>query len=131
MVGRPASRVTVTLRELAPPALVAWHVKFVPAVSVLTVAASQPLLALTGDSSSSTLQLNCTSLVYQPSLPVAPATTASITGGVESLSGGGVTEYVAVAVVRFPARSVAVTENVFSPNVAVSREPPLATGPSH
>ena len=45
--------------------------------------------------------------------------------------GGGVTEYVIVVVVALPARSVAVTENVWLPSVAVAMGWPSGTVPAH
>ena len=63
--------------------------KVVPAVSLVTLAASQPLLALMADSASTTLQVTETLLVYQPLLPSVPLTVGVITGGV--VSGAGTT----------------------------------------
>src|SRR5688572_14111243 len=57
--GAVASRFTVTEREAVPPPEVAVHVNATPAVSVVTEVAAQPLLELTLDSVSVTVQLTC------------------------------------------------------------------------
>jgi hypothetical protein len=55
-VGGVASRLIVTLALLVPPVLVAWHVRVVPAVSVVNVTASHPVWVVTSDSGSLTVQ---------------------------------------------------------------------------
>ena len=74
-VGAVASRLTVTDRELEPPALVAWHVRV--AVPSATAAVSQPVFVRMIDSSV-IVQLTCPEPVSQPSLPAAPVTTGVI-----------------------------------------------------
>jgi hypothetical protein len=59
----------VTDSLLVPPALVAVQVRVVPVVSVLRVDESQPSWLLMSDSSSVTLQLIPTLLVYQSLSP--------------------------------------------------------------
>jgi hypothetical protein len=74
----------VTDAEFDPPALVALHVRVVPLVSVLMVVGPHPVMDVTVDSLSTTLQLTLTSLVYHPLLPSVPTTFGVITGGVVS-----------------------------------------------
>jgi hypothetical protein len=82
--GAVASRLITTCCEDVPPALVAEHVNVIPAVSVVTELAPQPVVDVTVLWASVTLQLTLTSLVYQLLLPSVPETFATITGGVES-----------------------------------------------
>jgi hypothetical protein len=74
----------VTDAELVPPALVAVQVSVVPAVSAVIVVVPHPLVEVTGDSGSVTVQLTVTSLTYQPPLPSVPLTVGVICGGVVS-----------------------------------------------
>jgi hypothetical protein len=74
----------VTDWDEVPPALVAWHVRVVPVVSVLMVVELQPLVDETVDSGSLTVQLTVTSLMYQPFVPNVPLMLGVMTGGVES-----------------------------------------------
>src|SRR5262245_7959002 len=85
-VGAVASRLIVMLWLLLSPALVAVQVKVVPLarVSALRVIGSQPLWLVMVDSVSLTLQVRCTSLVYQPLLPSVPVTLGVMIGGVLS-----------------------------------------------
>ena len=71
--GAVASLFIVTEFEVVPPALVAAHVRVVPAVSVVIVEGSQPDVEVIVDSRSVTVQATPTLLVYQllaPSVPV-------------------------------------------------------------
>ena len=61
------SRLTTVDAVAVPPDDVAVHVNVVAAVSVVTVAASQPVRDETGESGSWTSQLTETSETYQPS----------------------------------------------------------------
>jgi hypothetical protein len=82
--GGVASRLSVTGWLALPPALVAEQVNVVPGVLAAIVVGSQPVLFVTADSGSVTLQLTVTSLVYQSLLPCVPATVGVMAGGVES-----------------------------------------------
>ena len=84
MVGRVASRWMVTDFSAVPPVLVAEQVKAVPAVSAVTVLVPHPLVELTVDSGSVTVQLTVTLLVYQPFSPRVPSMLAWISGAVVS-----------------------------------------------
>ena len=81
-----ASLLIVTELEAVPPALVAVHVRVVPAVSELVVDGLQPEVEVIVDSESVTVQVTVTSPMYHPLLPSVPVTTWAITGGV--VSGG-------------------------------------------
>jgi hypothetical protein len=67
-----------------PPALVAQQVSVSPAVSVLIVVESQPIMEVMADSGSLTLQLTVTSLTYQSLVPRVPTMLGVMTGGVGS-----------------------------------------------
>ena len=62
-------------------------------VSVVTVAASQPVLELIADSASITDQETATSLVYQPFAPCVPVTFGVMEGAVGSVVVTGETRY--------------------------------------
>ena len=83
-VGAVASRLIVTDCDDVPPALVAEHVKVVPAVSALTVVGSQPDADEIAVSLSTTPHVTVTSLTYQPLLPSVPVTFGVMTGGLAS-----------------------------------------------
>jgi hypothetical protein len=72
--GGVASRLMVTDTELVPPALVAVQVSVTPVVSESIVVDSHPLVEVTLDSGSVTVQLTVTSLTYQPFAPGKPLT---------------------------------------------------------
>src|SRR5690606_21270090 len=88
-VGAVASRLIVTVSDAVPPALLAVQVSVTPSVSAVMVAASQPSSIVTADSSSVTVHVTVTSLVYQPSLPSVPVIVGVMTGGVASLRSAG------------------------------------------
>ena len=85
-LGGVASRLIITGTELVPPALVAVQVKVVPAVSAVTLwgRAGVYVVEVMGDSSSVTVHVTSTSLVYHPLLPRVPVILGVITGGVVS-----------------------------------------------
>ena len=85
MVGGVASRLTMTLFDVVPPADVAVHVNVVPAVSVETVLVPHPDEAEIAEFGSVTLQDTLTLDVYQPLLPDVPVTVGVMTGGVVTL----------------------------------------------
>ena len=87
--GAVASRLIVTLSDAVPPADVASQVRVVPAVSVETVVAPQPVVEVTAEPSSVTVQVTSTSLTNQPLSPIGPATSTVIVGGVSSGGVGG------------------------------------------
>jgi hypothetical protein len=74
-----------------PPALVAVQVSVVAGVSVVMDVGSQPLEELIGDSSSTTVQVTVTSLVYHPLSPSVPAIAGVIAGAVESVGVAAIT----------------------------------------
>ena len=82
--GGVLSSLNVLLTVVSPPSLVAAHVSLVPAVSVVSVVAPQPVDERISDSGSSTFQLTVTLLVYQPFEPSVPTITGVTTGGVGS-----------------------------------------------
>src|SRR4051794_16191211 len=82
--GAPASRLMVTDWIVLPPALDAAHVLVMPAVSDVTATGAHSVDTETGPSGSVTVQLNMTSLVYQPSEPSVPDTVGMTSGGVRS-----------------------------------------------
>lgn len=63
--GAVVSRRTSTACSAVPPSLVAEHASVIPAVSVVTDDAPQPVVAETGLSESTTAQVNETSPTYQ------------------------------------------------------------------
>ncbi len=83
-LGSVVSRCIVTLCEAVRVLVSASQVKVVPAVSVSRVTGSQPVVPVTVDSGSVTVQLTVTSLTYQPLLPGVPLMLGVITGGVLS-----------------------------------------------
>jgi hypothetical protein len=85
--GRVVARLTTTDLLAVPPADVASHVKVVPAVSEVTVVASQPAVDVL-DSASRTSQVTVTSETYQPFFPAVPDTVGAIVGGVMSPPAG-------------------------------------------
>ena len=89
-----------------PPALVAVQVSVTPpAVSEVTLAASQPDDEDMVDSGSVTFQLTFTLLVYHPLVPKVPLIFAAMIGGVESED---MTLIPIDAVSRLPSLSLAV-----------------------
>src|SRR5438094_40571 len=80
----PLSILMVTELVLAPPALVAVHVRVVPVVFELRRVVPQPLLDEIGEPLSETFQLTTTSLWNQPLVPRTPLTAAVMNGGVVS-----------------------------------------------
>ena len=72
--GAVASLFIVTEFEAVPPALVAVHVRVVPAVSVVIVEGSQPDVEVIVDSASVTVQATPTSLAYQSLASRVPVT---------------------------------------------------------
>ena len=87
-VGAVVSRLTTTDLVAVPPAEVASHVKVVPAVSEVTVVASQPAVDAS-DSASRTSHVTVTSETCQPFFPIVPDTVGVIVGGVMSSLAGG------------------------------------------
>jgi hypothetical protein len=77
----------VTLLVAGPPPEVALQVKTVPVVSVVTVLGPQPVVEVTLDSGSLTVQETVTLDRNQPSLPRVPDTLGVMTGGVVSKGG--------------------------------------------
>ena len=73
ITGGTVSRITVVDTVVVPPPDVAVHVNVVPAVSEVTVAASQPEVAEISDSGSETSQVTVTSDRYQPCAAERPA----------------------------------------------------------
>src|SRR5262245_51247300 len=83
--GSVLSIFTVTLAELVKPApFVAEHVRVVPAVSLFSGVAPQPVVDAIPDSGSETFQLTVRLLVFQPFRPCVPLTFDWITGAVVS-----------------------------------------------
>ena len=78
---------SVTEALTVPPAEVALQVNVTPFVSLVTVEGPQPVVDVTVDSASVTVQVTATSDVYQPLLPSVPATPAVMFGGVLSATG--------------------------------------------
>src|SRR5437773_913706 len=109
MTGPVASRLTVTLLDDVPPALVAVQV-IVVVPSAAIVAVAQPLSDVIGEPVSVTAQVTTGDEVYQPFEPSVPVTLEAIVGGVEST-----TVTVKFLDPVFPAWSCAVHVTVVAP----------------
>ena len=102
--GGVASRFTVTELLAVPPCETTLHVKVTPAVSAAWLTVEQPSLEMMLDGDSLITQVICTSLVYQPLLPVTPLIAETMDGGDLSMETAGV-----LNVALLPAASVTIT----------------------
>ncbi len=78
--GATVSRLITISWLLVPPALVAVHLRVVPAVSALMMVCPQPVDEEIADSLSVTVQLTVTSPTYQLLVPNSPSTLGVMVG---------------------------------------------------